>query len=290
MFTTAEQRAIGQLSGPGGRLAVLAADQRTKLVQALEGASLPSDLASMQAFKLDLVAAMAPLAPAMLLDPEIALPHVVDAGALPPRTGVLVSLERSGSRRTPEGLRAAELLPDVGAAGVRALGGTGAKLLIRLRADREDGDGANGELLRRAVVDCASQHLLLIVEVLIFRLDDESDERFAELRPRLIREAALLAESCGARYLKLEYPGSETACREITDALSCPWALLSAGVDHETFTGQLRAALSAGASGFIAGRSIWKEAMTLTGDERRRFLEGDARRRLEELLATAARY
>src|SRR5439155_7676461 len=105
---------------------------------------------------------------------------------------------------------------------------------------------------RRAVADCAGQHLLLIVEVLIFRLDDEPEERFVQLRPQLIRDAALLAESCGARYLKLEYAGSEAACREITDALSCPWALLSAGVDHETFTKQLLAALSAGASGFIA--------------------------------------
>jgi sulfofructosephosphate aldolase len=290
MFTTAEQRAIGQLSAPEGRLAVLAADQRTKLAQGLEAAGLPSDMASMQAFKLDLVASLAPLAPAMLLDPEIALPHVVDQGALPARTGVLVSLERSGSRRGPDGLRVAELLPDVGASGVRALGGTGAKLLIRLRADREDADGANGALLRRAVSDCAAEHLLLIVEVLIFRLDDETEQRFAALRAHLIREAALLAESCGARYLKLEYPGSEQACREITDALSCPWALLSAGVDHDTFTVQLRAALSAGASGFIAGRSIWKEAMTLTGEERHRFLDGEARRRLEELLALAARY
>jgi len=269
---------------------VLAADQRTKLVEALQGAGLPSDMASMQAFKLDLVAAMAPLAPAMLLDPEIALPHVVDRGALPARTGVLVSLERSGSRRAPDGLRAAELLPCVGASGVRALGGTGAKLLLRLRADREGADGANAALLRSAVADCAAQHLLLVVEVLVYRLDDEPEERFTDRRPQLIREAALLAEACGARYLKLEYPGSEAACREITDALSCPWALLSAGVDHETFVGQLRTALSAGASGFIAGRSIWKEAMTLTGDERRRFLETDARRRLEELLATAARY
>jgi sulfofructosephosphate aldolase len=290
MFTTAEQRAIGQLADPGGRLAVLAADQRTKLVEALEGAGLPSDLPTMRAFKLELVQALAPIAPAMLLDPEIALPHVADSGALPARTGVLVSLERSGSRRSPDGLRAAELLPGVGAAGVRALGGTGGKLLLRLRADREGADGANAALLRSAVADCAAQHLLLVVEVLVYRLDDEPEERFTDRRPQLIREAAVLAEACGARYLKLEYPGSEAACRDITDALSCPWALLSAGVDHETFVGQLRTALSVGASGFIAGRSIWKEAMTLTGDERRRFLETDACRRLEELLATAARY
>jgi len=290
MFTTAEQRAIGQLSAPDGRLAVLAADQRTKLRQGLEAAGLAADVASMRAFKVDLVSALAPIAPAMLLDPEIALPAVVEDGALPARTGVLVSLERSGSRRTAEGLREAQLLPGIGAAGVRELGGTGAKLLLRLRADREDAGGANAEVLRTAVADCAAHSLLLIVEVLVYRLDDEPDERFQRMRPDLIREAALLAEECGARYLKLEYPGSEAGCAALTASLQRPWALLSAGVDHETFVGQLRTALAAGAAGFIAGRSIWQESMALTGEERSAFLHGPARRRLEELLDVAARY
>ena len=157
MFTTAEQRAIDQLSTESGRLAVVAADQRTKLVEALQAAGLESRMDFMRAYKLDLVSALAPAAPAMLLDPEIALPHVTDAGALPAHTGLLVSLERSGSRRTPDGLRSAQLLPGVGADGVRRLGGTGAKLLLRLRADREDADGderggaaRGGRGLRRA--------------------------------------------------------------------------------------------------------------------------------------------
>src|SRR6185437_2988924 len=141
MFTTAEQRAIDQLSTESGRLAVVAADQRTKLVEALQAAGLESRMDFMRAYKLDLVSALAPAAPAMLLDPEIALPHVTDAGVLPAHTGLLVSLERSGSRRTPDGLRSAQLLPGVGADGVRRLGGTGAKLLLRLRADREGADG-----------------------------------------------------------------------------------------------------------------------------------------------------
>ena len=115
----------------------------------------------MRAFKLELVAALAPVAPAMLLDPEIALPHVADAGALPGRTGVLVSLERSGERRAPDGLRLAELLPEVGADGVRRLGGTGAKLLVRLRGDRERrrrrqrrADPVGRRRLRRATTCC----------------------------------------------------------------------------------------------------------------------------------------
>jgi len=287
MFTTAEQRAIDQLSAPSGRLAVLAADQRTKLAAGLEAAGLPSDMAAMQAFKAELVAALAKVAPAMLLDPEIALPHVADAGVLPGRTGVLVSLERSGERSGSDGLMQAELLPDVGADGVRRLGGTGAKLLVRLRADHEDATGGNARLIRAVADDCAAHHLLLVVEVLVYRLPDEDEAAFGAARADLIREAALLAVEAGARYLKLEYPGSEAACAGVTAALPVPWALLSAGVDHATFCDQLRRALSAGATGFIAGRSIWKEGLGLAGDERTAFFGGEARRRLEELLAIA---
>ena len=287
MFTTAELRALDQLSTPGGRLGVVAADQRTKLVHALERAGLGSAPATMRAFKLELVRALAPDAPAMLLDPEIALPHVLDERAFPARTGLLVSLERSGAVRTPDGLRRAELLPDVGAAGVRALGGTGAKLLVRLRSDRESSDGENAAVIRAAAADCARHHLLLVVEVLIYRQDDEDAPAFLARRAELIRDGALLAQECGARYLKLEYPGDGGACETVTAALDVPWALLSAGVDHDAFVGQLRVALAGGASGFIAGRSIWKEAVAMAPDARRAFLLGEGRRRLEQLIAIA---
>jgi len=285
VFTTAEQRALGQLSTPDGRLGVVAADQRTKLVAARGEAGLPADLPTLQAFKLDLVRALAPAAPAMLLDPEIGLPCAIDEHAFPARTGLIVSLERSGAVRTADGLRQAQLLPDVGAAGVRRLGGTAAKLLVRLRADREDADGENAALIRAAAADCASQHLLLVVEALVYRLDDEGEGAFRARRAELILGAARLAEACGARYLKLEYPGDEAACAAITAGLRSPWALLSAGVDHDTFVGQLRTALAGGAAGFIAGRSIWKESVGMDVAARRAFLGGEAARRLAELLA-----
>jgi tagatose 1,6-diphosphate aldolase len=285
MFTTAEQRALNQLSTPAGRLAVLAADQRTKLVAAREGAGLSTDMASLRGFKLDLVRELAPQAMAVLLDPEIALPYVMDEGAFPARTGLVVSLERSGAVRTPDGLRSAELLPEVGALGVRRVGGTAAKLLVRLRADREDADGANGRLIAAAAEDCRANHLLLVVEVLVYRLDDEDEADFTARRGKLILEGARLAEACGAPFLKLEYPGGAAECAALTGGLRAPWALLSAGVDHETFVGQLRSALENGASGFIAGRSIWKESAVMDGPARLEFLRGTARHRLDELLS-----
>ena len=67
-----------------------------------------------------------------------------------------------------------------------------------------------------------------------------------------------------------------------------PWAVLSAGVPFEAFSDVLKIAFDeGGASGFIAGRSIWREALPLSGVERQRFLDTVARSRLDDLVAVA---
>lgn len=283
MFTTAEVRAVQQLSTPGGALAVVAADQRVSLRAMAQRAGAPADPASLRSFKRALVAALAPHASAVLLDPEIALPGAIESGALPGDTGLLVSVEESGAVRAGE-LHAATLIPDFGAAGVRRMGGTAAKLLVRIRPDREDAGGWNGRIVREVVRDCAAHDLLAVVEGLVPRLEGEPEERFARRRPGLIRDCAVLLAECGAKYLKLEYPGDERGCAAISEAIPVPWALLSAGAEHAVFVNQLRAARAAGASGFIAGRSIWQDAVGMTPVGRDAFLAGEARRRLEELV------
>jgi tagatose-1,6-bisphosphate aldolase len=123
-----------------------------------------------------------------------------------------------------------------------------------------------------------------VIELMTYALDGEAPEAFAARKEDLIAEGAVLLQECGARVLKLEYPGSEAGCRRVSDALSVPWAVLSAGVDHEAFRDQLRAAMAGGAAGFIAGRSVWKEAVGLDAADRRAFLADTGRRRFAELL------
>ena len=76
----------------------------------------------------------------------------------------------------------------------------------------------------------------------------------------------------GGDVLKAEFPydAGETdearwrdACEELTAAIDVPWVLLSGGVDAATFEAQVRVACAAGASGVLAGRSIWAEAATM---------------------------
>ena len=56
------------------------------------------------------------------------------------------------------------------------------------------------------------------------------------------------------------------ACAELSEACAVPWVLLSAGVDFEQFKPQAQVACENGASGFLAGRAIWKEAAAMSPD------------------------
>ena len=69
-----------------------------------------------------------------------------------------------------------------------------------------------------------------------------------------------------------------------------PWSVLSAGVDHETFIGQVEIAMAAGASGVIAGRSLWKDCLSLDRARQRELLETKALPRLREIQAILKHY
>jgi sulfofructosephosphate aldolase len=282
--TTAERRALQQIMTSGGRFAVIAADHGQPLVDMLDGLGLSSAPEAQRAFKSDLVETVGRDASAVLLDPDVSLPAIVDDGLLARDVGLIVRIEADGCE-VEDGLRQSQMIRGLGAEGARARGATAAKVMVFLRADREDLDGYTAQMVRAALEDCRRADLLCVMELMTYRLDDESPEQFAARKEDLVVEGAVLLEECGSQVLKLEYPGSAAACRRVTDALSVPWAVLSAGVDHEAFCDQLRDAMDGGAHGFIAGRSLWKEAVGMPSEERRGFLDGVARRRMEDMLA-----
>jgi sulfofructosephosphate aldolase len=282
--TTAERRALQQIMTSGGRFAVIAADHGQPLVDMLDGLGLSSAPEAQRAFKSDLVETVGRDASAVLLDPDVSLPAIVDDGLLARDVGLIVRIEADGCE-VEDGLRQSQMIRGLGAEGARARGATAAKVMVFLRADREDLDGYTARMVRAALEDCRSADLLCVMELMTYRLDDESPAQFAARKEDLVVEGAVLLEECGSQVLKLEYPGSAAACRRVTDALSVPWAVLSAGVDHEAFCDQLRDAMDGGAQGFIAGRSLWKEAVGMPSEERRGFLDGVARRRMEDMLA-----
>lgn len=286
-MTTAEYRGYQQICGADGHMMVVACDQRGAMRQIL--ASTPEERAKIDENKLgdvksDIVAYLANSASCVLLDPVCAVPRVVDDGVLGRNTALLIGLDASGWDVDAKGYRLSKLVPGVDARRVRELGGTGGKLMVYLRPDRPEANTHNIKIIRDCVADFAKEDLLLVVEILTYAFDGEDEAAYKAKFGELIEGCARIALDNGSKVLKLPFPGSAASCRAISDmAGDVPWAVLSAGVDHQTFLGQVETAMRNGASGVIAGRALWKDCISLDRKVEQDRLANIATPRLKEI-------
>ncbi|WP_201774090.1 hypothetical protein [Demequina oxidasica] len=289
-LNTREKRAMAAISTASGNMLIVAADQRNGMKAVMtdgpNGAVTQEELADAKA---DLVRYLGNEASAILLDPEVALPAIPDNGVLTRDTALVVGMDASGFEEI-DGLRFTRFVDGVTPQTVLDLGGDVAKMLWYMRPDRQDASSRVGQEIKDLVSACEAAGLLLIVEILTYRLEDESEEEYAAKLPGLIADATRVSVECGAKVLKLQYPGSAEACIAVNEAADgVPWAVLSAGVDHTTFIGQVRTAVANGASGAMAGRSLWKDSLSVSHDVRAELLTSRAVPRLRELQAAVDR-
>jgi tagatose 1,6-diphosphate aldolase/sulfofructosephosphate aldolase len=279
---------LDAIANPDGRLAVLAMDQRATLRRMLDGAGKPSADADLSAFKVDVVRALAPLSTGVLLDADFGVGPVREAGALPDDVGLLVAAEPVVKAKWNDEIRTT-VDPERGAGYVLGHGGDALKFLVQWRPNRpavaDEPDLAAEALSATAAViaDCAQAGVPSVIEPLIARLPGEEPFTPDTAGPIVIESATQMA-ALRPDLLKLEWPGSADGCRQVSEALGdVPWTLLSAGVAIDEFLERVQIALEAGAVGFIAGRAIWGEAVTLEGEERVSFLRKTAVPRLAAL-------
>ena len=285
-LTPAQLRAYQQICDPSGRMLVVAMDQRASMRALIESTAGEATTADLVAAKLDLVRYLGNEAPAVLLDPELVVPQVIVDAVLAPDCALMIGLDASGYDTDEDGLRVSRVVEGVDARRVRQLGGSVAKLNVYMRPDIQGKDAHPAKLIASVAEDCAQEDVLLVVEILTYSLAGESATDYCALAPQLVVQAAATARECGAQTMKLQFPGSLEGCEAVTAALDgVPWAVLSAGVDHATFLEQLRTALAGGASGAIAGRSLWKDCLAADPTERARRLRELAVPRLREIQA-----
>ena len=285
-LTTRERRGMTAISTAACRMLIVAADQRNSMKAVMTDEPGAVSDAELAAAKSDLVRYLANSAPAILLDPEIALPAVVDDGTLARGTALVVGMDASGYE-TVDGLRYTRFVPGVTARRVRELGGDVAKMLFYVRPDRQGArlatrrpDPRAGARLRRRRGSSSSSSC------------SPTGSTASPTTPTARRSPASSPTgrgspmACGAKTLKLQYPGSAEGCTAVTAAAAgVPWAVLSAGVDHATFLEQVRTAMANGASGAMAGRSLWKDSLSISAATRQDYLTTRALPRLRELAA-----
>jgi tagatose 1,6-diphosphate aldolase len=296
-------RGLQQLATPEGVLAMCAIDHRESLKRAL-GSKNPNGAGyeDMVNFKLDLCRAVAAEASAVLLDPVYGAAQAIAAGVLPGSTGLLVSLEETGYTGEPSA-RLSTVLSGWSVAKVKRMGASAVKLLIYFRPDIKAVAAKQLDLVSRLADECLCEDIPLLVEVVSYPVDAEkaSPARFAQKKPELVIEAARLITALPVDILKTEFPADLTYetdearlsgfCCDLDSASRLPWVLLSAGAGFEVFRREVSIAVAAGASGFLAGRALWQEAVELPSREARRgFFLKVAAPRLRELAAMAKKY
>ena len=283
---------IGKLSGlrrladNRGIFCITAMDQRNSLKVLVDPAN-PSSVTAQQLtdIKIDLAAALSPHSTAILIDPQYGAPQVVAVGALNAHSGLIVTLEGENPKKVGEGL-VTEVAEGWSVEKLQKMGGDAVKLLVRYRPDLQDAARQNIEVVQKVSEDCKRWDIPFVLEAVTYALKNQSKEDYAREKPQIVVQSAKdLSGYCDL--YKAEFPGDvvpganpaalKRQCEELNRASVQPWVLLSAGADIDRFAQALDIGCQCGASGFLAGRAIWKDYVKLaTSAERRAALEQKA--------------
>lgn len=238
-------------------------------------------------------AALAPVSSAVLIDPETGAAECVANSAIPGGTGLILTLDATGYTGDPHA-RTSQVLPGWSVEKSRRMGASAVKLLVYYHPDAPNA-AAQEQFVQGIAETCRRLDMAFFLEPLSYSLDPAKRSLPSSERRRVVVETARRLAPLGVDVLKAEFPVDVSevqdeavwadACHELTLACPTPWLLLSAGVSFETYLRQVRVACEAGASGVMAGRAVWQEAVEQSGEPRRAFLNTTARDRMARLTA-----
>jgi len=285
-------RGLQQCTSTAGTFTCLALDHRQNLRRALNP-SQPDSVTDtdLTDFKLEVTSALADSATAILLDPEYSAAQALAADIIPAKTGLVVALESTGYTGVATA-RQSQVLPGWSVEKSRKMGASMVKLLVYYHPDSPTALEIE-QVIQRVAEECIRFDIGLMLEPLSYPLDS-SGKLSSQQKHYVVVETARRLTPLGVDILKVEFPldiseeredtAWMAACSEISSASKVPWILLSAAIDFGTYTRQVKVACEAGASGIAVGRAVWQEAVTLSGDERSRFLMTTSRERLTSLV------
>jgi tagatose 1,6-diphosphate aldolase len=289
MRTIGKNRGLARLADADGHFRMVALDQRPPMFEAIAQAKgITKDQVAygdVTSAKRLLVEALAPHCSSMLFDPNFAVPAAIDL--LPARCGLIVTLEEHRVEETKDG-RKSRAIDNWSVDKIRAMGGDAVKVLAWYRPDAEAGINAHQKAFVRDIGEqCARNDIPYVLELLVYPFLGSANHTADYVEspgklPSLVIDSVLefAKPEYGVDLLKLESPlaasslpprdGSAAAmaaqrefeaigdiCREH----QIPWVLLSGGAAPDKFERVLDYAYAAGAGGFLAGRTIWLNAV-----------------------------
>lgn len=268
---------LRRLADENGRFKMTAVDQRPPIKQLIaeaRGVDVADD-EDVRAVKRLLVEELSVDSSALLLDPHHAYPAAIDA--VPSAKGLLLTLEDSIFNETDGGRRSSEIT-SWSVEKIKRSGADAVKLLAWYRPDVSDEIRAHQQGFVTRVGDaCRRFDIPFVFELLTYPLPGDADNPEHEVTRRTEHVIRSVEEFSAPRYgvdlFKLESPippdsvpnpadpeagpPTQEVFDELGRAAARPWVMLSAGADRAAFRRILTFAYRAGASGFLAGRTIW---------------------------------
>lgn len=302
-LTIGKLRGLQQLTTPDGMFTICAMDHRDSLRNMIDREHVREvGYEEMVQRKLELCSNLAPYSSAVLLDPEYGAARCISAGAIPGDTGILVSIETSGFIGDKEH-RLNKLLDDWGVKKIKGMGASAVKMLVYYRPDLQPEANKQLKTVNKVAAECIKYDLPFVVEPVSYAIGTEAKnpQEFAIKKEELVIKTAKDITSLPVDVLKAEFPADSNyrkdkgelieLCRRLDEASHVPWIILSRGVDFEMFYQQVEIACRGGASGFLGGRAIWQEAMSINNtEERTRYLSTVGVDRLKRLAEITVKY
>ena len=289
MTTIGKTRGLARLADADGHFRMVALDQRPPMFEAIAQAKkITRDqvaYADVTSAKRLLVEALAPHCSSMLFDPNFAVPAAIDL--LPARCGLIMTLEEHRVEETAGG-RKSRVIDNWSVGKIRAMGGDAVKVLAWYRPDASAEVLAHQQRFVREIGEqCQRNDIPYVLELLVYPFLGSANHtadyvEFPGKLPALVIDSVreFAKPEYGVDLMKLESPlaanslpardGSAAAggAQRAFDAIgeicaehAIPWVLLSGGAAHDKFERVLEYAYAAGAGGFLAGRTIWLDAV-----------------------------
>jgi len=268
-------RRLARLASSDGFFLVAALDHPENYLALLDPDVTRVPHETVVASKLELAAALAGHASALLLDPVWSLGAAIATGVLPGHVGLLAPIEQLvyTPQQPPGWAVEPTLRPGWTVGKIANLGADGVKLILFYRTELADAAAGQRKLVADLAAECQAHDLPLVVEPIWYPMtgEDPTDPAVQRRRADAIVASAAEFARLGADILKVQFPGMVGSAAERASAadaasaldagLSRPWVLLSEGAGYEDFAVQMEITAKAGASGYIAGRAVWGDAV-----------------------------
>jgi tagatose 1,6-diphosphate aldolase len=198
-------RGLQLCSSPHGVFTILALDHRQNLRRALNpGQPEAVADADLTRFKLEVAAALANEATAVLLDPEFSAAQALAAGMLPRHAGLVVAVEATGYTGDPTA-RQSRILPGWGVEKARRMGASMVKLLVYYHPDSRQAAEIE-DFVSQVADECRRYEIALMLEPLSYSLDPHGERLSSSEKRYVVVETARRLTPMSVDLLKAEFP------------------------------------------------------------------------------------